>query len=356
MMGRIELDHLSKSFAGSPKPIVDNVSLTIEDGEFVVLLGPSGCGKTTLLRLIAGLDQPDAGDIRFDGESVRSKEPRDRDIALVFQQYALYPHLSVEKNLIYPLKVAPLSKQERQERVEWAADLVGITALLDRRPSELSGGEQQRVAVARAIVRRPRLFLMDEPLSNLDMQTRVKLRAELRALQQSIQTTTIMVTHDQADAMAIADRIVVIAKGVVQQFGSPDDLYERPANRFVASFLGNPSMNLFGGVVEGKSVVVDHHWRLPLPGHLSLPPDVIVGIRPESIELVDESTEGGLLARVKLIEPLGSEVIVHVTVGNLNIRVRCGPHTRPDIESEVVLSVDSDAIHLFDPVSGDALT
>ncbi len=354
-MGRVELDRISKSFEVRDQPIVKNVSLAIEDGELVVLLGPSGCGKTTLLRMIAGLDHPDAGDIVFDGVSVLRREPKDRDIAFVFQQYALYPHLTVEGNLRYPLKVTSLSKSARQERVVWAAELVGIGDLLKRMPAELSGGEQQRVAVARAIVRRPQLFLLDEPLSNLDAQTRVKLRAELRALQQSIRTTTIMVTHDQADAMAVADRIAVLAGGVVQQFGTPDQIYDRPANLFVASFLGSPAMNLLKATVEPQSLLVDETWRLAFPDVAELPSSVVVGIRPEGIALSATEAKNSVPARVHLVEPLGSEVIVHVACGTSTLRVRCGPRSRPAAGSDVLIRVDPEMIHLFDPETGDAI-
>jgi ABC-type sugar transport system ATPase subunit len=354
-MGSVTLQNLTKSFANRPQPVVRDTSLAIEDGEFIVLLGPSGCGKTTLLRMIAGLEYPDSGDIRIDGMSVLGREPRNRDIAFVFQHYALYPHLTARQNLDYPLKSTTLSRSERSERVTWAANLAGIGELLGRRPAELSGGEQQRVALARALVRRPRLFLMDEPLSNLDVQTRVRVRSELRVLQQSIRTTTIMVTHDQADAMAAADRIAVVAQGVVQQFGTPDEIYQRPANRFVAEFVGSPAMNLLLATVDRGAATLPGGRRLPIPVAAGFPSSVLLGIRPEAFEFANSAREGGIPGVVHLVEPFGSEVVVHVRAGESTLRVRCGPRVRPAVGSDVIVTLDPGSVHLFHPETGDAI-
>jgi len=243
-MARVEYDGVTKRF-GTTVTAIRDLTLKVDDGELLVLLGPSGCGKTTALRLLAGLEKPDAGDIRIDGASVVKVAPQDRDVALVFQNYALYPHLSARENLLFPLKMRKLSPAERDRRVEDVANLLGISHLLDRKPSQLSRGEQQRVALGRAIVRRPRVFLMDEPLSNLDANRRTHLRTELKALQRRLGTTTLYVTHDQDEAMSLADRIAIMNEGQLQQVASPIDLYQRPANRFVAEFIGSPPMNLF---------------------------------------------------------------------------------------------------------------
>jgi multiple sugar transport system ATP-binding protein len=354
-MAGLQLSHLVKHFECAARAVIDDVSLTIDDGEFVVLLGPSGCGKTTLLRMIAGLEYPNSGDILLDGASQLGRDAAARDIALVFQQYALYPHMTVEQNLLYPLKVTTLTKNERQDRVVWAAELVDIGALLARRPAELSGGEQQRVALARAIVRRPQLFLLDEPLSNLDAQTRVSLRGELRSLQRSLGATTVMVTHDQADAMAVADRIAVMSQGRVEQFGSADDLYERPANMFVAKFMGSPMINMVEATVAPDGLILASGWRLPNPAGLTLPAQVHVGIRPESITLLESPSASCLPVQVTAVEPFGSEVIVHVRAGDLTLRVRCGPRVRPPVGSERWISVSPGSILLFDAQTGTAL-
>src|SRR3954469_22489663 len=257
-MAEVEYDDVWKQFAAQSQDAaaVRGLSLEIPDRELLVLLGPSGCGKTTALRRLAGLEEPDGGDIRIGGKSVVGLEPKDRDVALVFQSYALYPHLSAHDNIGYPLKVRKLSPADQEARIEKVAEMLGIGHLLPRRPSQLSGGEQQRVALARAIVREPRVFLMDEPLSNLGAKLRVHTRTELKALQRELGTTMVFVTHDQAEAMSLANRIAVLNKGGLQQIGTPDELYDHPANVFVAEFIGSPPMNLLPGKRDGSDVVV----------------------------------------------------------------------------------------------------
>lgn len=355
-MGRVEYDRVSKQFPGQPRPAVDELALEIPDGELLVFLGPSGCGKTTALRMLAGLEWPDRGDIRIDGRSVVALEPKDRDVALVFQSYALYPHMTVHDNLLYPLKVRRMSGAERKERVARVAGLLGLTPLLARKPAQLSGGEQQRVALGRAIVRQPRVFLMDEPLSNLDAKLRTHMRTEIKALQRQLGVTTIFVTHDQAEAMTLADRIAVFSAGQLQQLGSPDEIYNRPANLFVADFIGSPPMNLLEAERRDGSFVTSTGWRLPAPNHLaSFPRQVKLGLRPEAIALTEHPVADAPAAEVVTVEPLGSEVIVNVAIGPTLLRVRTAPGTPPRPGQTVYPQADPRALHIFDANSGQAL-
>jgi multiple sugar transport system ATP-binding protein len=267
-VAHVEFDEVWKRFAAQGAAAVQGLSLAIPDRELLVLLGPSGCGKTTALRMLAGLEEPDAGDIRIGGTSVVGLEPKERDVALVFQSYALYPHMSAGDNIGYPLKVRKLSRAEQRAKIEWVAEMLGIGHLLPRRPGQLSGGEQQRVALARAIVREPRVFLMDEPLSNLDAKLRVHTRTELKTLQRELGTTMVFVTHDQAEAMSLAHRIAVMNAGELQQVGTPDEVYDHPANLFVAEFIGSPPMNLLEGIrssspTVGPSLYRPAPWRPP---------------------------------------------------------------------------------------------
>jgi multiple sugar transport system ATP-binding protein len=357
-MARVEYDNVWKQFPAQAEnaAAVRGLSLDIDDRELLVLLGPSGCGKTTALRMLAGLEEPDRGDIRIDGKSVIDLEPKDRDVALVFQSYALYPHLSARENIRYPLKVRRLSRAEQEGKVERVAEMLGIGHLLPRRPAELSGGEQQRVALARAIVREPRVFLLDEPLSNLDAKLRVHTRTELKTLQRELGTTTVFVTHDQAEAMTLATRIAVLKAGELQQIGTPDEVYDHPANVFVAEFIGSPPMNLLEARREGAELVVAGSWRLRAPkleqrggsgdGRLT------VGLRPEGIEV----TSGGQPAEVVAVEPLGSEVIIDVRIDDVALKVRAAPDIRPEAGSTIGLRADPAAVRVFDRSSGAALT
>jgi multiple sugar transport system ATP-binding protein len=355
-MARIEFDGVWKQFSKLAPPAVQDLNLSVADGEMLVVLGPSGCGKTTALRMLAGLEDPDAGDIRIDGRSVVDFEPKDRDIALVFQQYALYPHLTARNNILYPLKVQHLVQAERRSRVERVAQLLGIGRLLDRKPAQLSGGEQQRVALGRAIVRQPRVFLMDEPLSNLDAQLRLQMRTELKALQRELGITTFFVTHDQAEAMTLADRIAVMSLGRLQQIGTPDEVYDRPANLFVAEFLGSPPMNILPAERTSEGLVAAGIWHLPLPaGYDPASTSLRVGLRPEAIELVTGSENGGTPVEVFLSEPLGSEVIVNARIGDALVKIRTAPDVRPRPGESVQIRARADGLRLYDGETGKAL-
>jgi len=354
-VSRVEYDDVWKKFPTRDAPAVQGLTLDVADGEFLVLLGPSGCGKTTALRMLAGLEQLDRGDIRIDGKSVVTLEPKDRDVALVFQSYALYPHMSVRDNIQYPLRVRKQSAGTRASRVDRVAKLLRIEHLLPRRPAQLSGGEQQRVALARAIVREPRVFLMDEPLSNLDAKLRTHTRTELKALQQQLGVTTIFVTHDQAEAMTMADRIAVLDAGRLQQLGTPDTVYQRPANLFVAQFIGSPPMNIVAARHENGSLLLEGGWRIEAPRIAKDAAELRAGLRPEAIELDMVAREGAQPAEVLVSEPLGSEVIVNVKLGDVLLKVRTGPDVRPDPGTRVFLRAQPAAVRVFDASSGAAL-
>jgi multiple sugar transport system ATP-binding protein len=353
-VANVEFERVWKRFDSQAAAAVRGLSLSIPDRELLVLLGPSGCGKTTALRMLAGLEEPDDGDIRIGGRSVVGLEPKDRDVALVFQSYALYPHLSARDNIGYPLKVRKLSRAEQQAKIEQVAEMLAIGHLLPRRPAQLSGGEQQRVALARAIVREPRVFLMDEPLSNLDAKLRVHTRTELKTLQRELGTTMVFVTHDQAEAMSLAHRIAVLSQGELQQIGTPDDVYDRPANVFVAEFIGSPPMNLLEATRDGDSVVAAGGWRIPVPdgGAPGSTGELTLGLRPEGIEIVAD----GQPAEVVAVEPFGSEVIVDVRIGSQALKIRTAPDVRPAAGSTVALRAVPSAVRLFDRSSGAALS
>ncbi|HEY7035800.1 MAG TPA: ABC transporter ATP-binding protein [Thermomicrobiales bacterium] len=354
-MAQIDFDGVWKQFAKQASPAVQDLSLAVADAELLVVLGPSGCGKTTALRMLAGLEDPDAGDIRIDGRSVVNLEPKDRDIALVFQQYALYPHLTARNNMLYPLKVQHVGQSERLARVDRVAQLLGIGRLLDRKPGQLSGGEQQRVALGRAIVRQPRAFLMDEPLSNLDAQLRIQMRTEIKGLQRDLGITTFFVTHDQAEAMTLADRIAVMSAGRLQQIGTPDEVYDRPANLFVAEFLGSPPMNILPAERTADGLVVAGAWRMPVPTGYDLSHgEVRIGLRPEAIELVP-ATDDGTPVQVFLSEPLGSEVIVNARIGESMVKIRTAPDVRPKPGETVHLRARPEGLRFYDAGTGEAL-
>ena len=339
---------------------VDRLHLEIRAGEFIVLLGPSGCGKTTTLRMLAGLENVTSGNIYIGDSCVNEVPPRDRDVAMVFQSYALYPHMTIAENIAYPLRVRRVPRHEISGRVKKAGELLGILELLERKPKELSGGQRQRVALARAIVRHPRVFLMDEPLSNLDAKLRVYMRGELKRLQYELGTTTLYVTHDQAEAMTLAHRVAVMESGRLQQFDTPLNIYERPANKFVAGFMGSPSMNFVDGTLdhsERRFVSPDVTLAFRSQG-LSLPhgpTQVVLGVRPEDIKLSVNEFEGGLPATVYVTEALGNETFVFLNLGKRRIVARTGPAMRLDMESKVWISFEETKLHFFDPVSGNRL-
>ena len=301
-MATIEFQGVQKKFGDVT--VIPDMSLTIDDGEFVSLLGPSGCGKSTTLFMLAGIYLPSGGDLLFDGARVNEVEARDRNVGIVFQSYALYPHMTVFKNIAFPLKFKKVPDSEVSRRVNDAAELVRVAELLERRPEQLSGGQQQRVALARALVKDPALLLLDEPLSNLDATLRLAMRTEIKALQERLKVTTILVTHDQVEATTMADRIVCMSEGRIEQIGTPDDLYRRPASRFVAAFVGSPPINLFDGhAADGRLVVNDHLLALkgkPASG------EVVFGVRPEDLHF---TAEGGVECRIEQIEPMGRETL-----------------------------------------------
>jgi ABC-type sugar transport system ATPase subunit len=357
-MSRVALEGITKRFGDVVA--VDNVNLEVQDQEFLVLLGPSGCGKSTLLRMIAGLENPSEGTIRIGQRVVNDIEPRDRDIAMVFQSYALYPHMSVARNIEFPLKTRKTPKPERAERVAEAARVLGLDGLLNRKPAELSGGQRQRVALARAIVRRPEAFLMDEPLSNLDAKLRVQTRAELVELQRRFSATVIYVTHDQVEAMTMGHRIAILDHGVLQQVDDPQRVYAAPSNLFVANFIGTPPMNTLEGAIgrEGDGVVLRlDGTSVPLPSAFVTAAEraglqrAVVGVRPEDIR-IDGS--GAVPAKVTVIESLGHErhVICRLDDGTMVI-VRQGADEPAPKEGEAVhLDWDAEDGHLFDAVTG----
>ena len=346
----IEFNHVTKEFGGAC--VVDDLSLEIHDGEFIVLLGPSGCGKTTTLRMLAGLESVTSGEITIDGERVNDVPTQHRDLAMVFQSYALYPHMTIAENIGYPLRVRKIEKNERAKRVERVAAMLEIESLLDRKPRQLSGGERQRVALARAIVREPRAYLMDEPLSNLDARLRVQMRGELKRLQHQLGTTTIYVTHDQAEAMTLASRVAVMRKGRLQQFDTPLNIYNHPANRFVAEFVGSPSMNFVDGRIDDGTFTSDS-----LKIQLHARPEqsnVTIGIRPEHIQVLTEAGNGTVEASVYVTELMGNETFVFLSVGNHRLISRAPADFRAEVESKVWLRIDVDKLHFFD-ASGKAL-
>lgn len=353
-MAGVSLKGVTKSFGKTE--VVHGVDLDIADGEFLVLVGPSGCGKSTILRMIAGLETVTSGELSIDGALVNDLEPKDRDIAMVFQNYALYPHMSVRRNMAYGLKVRKMDSAEIDRRVEEAADTLGLEAYLNRKPRELSGGQRQRVAMGRAIVRDPSVFLLDEPLSNLDAKLRNQMRVELKRLHQRLANTFIYVTHDQVEAMTLGQRIMVMNGGNVEQVGTPSEIYNHPESVFVAAFMGSPAMNILSGRVEGESVHIGEKTRLAFSGDIS-GRGIRIGIRPEHLFLHGGSGAEGcsIEARVELVEPLGGDTVVHCTVigeSDDDIVVRLHPD-EVLTEGEIVsLSFKPDSLHFFDSGNG----
>ncbi len=337
--------------------ILHGVDIDIQDGEFVILVGPSGCGKSTLLRMIAGLEEISAGRISIGGRVVNNVAPKERDIAMVFQSYALYPHMTVEANMGFSLRLAKAPKEEIKTRVREAAQILGLEKLLDRHPRNLSGGQRQRVAMGRAIVRQPQVFLFDEPLSNLDAKLRVQMRSEIKQLHQRLKTTTVYVTHDQIEAMTMADKIVVMRDGHVEQIGSPLELYDSPANLFVAGFIGSPGMNFIKGKIsagEAVEFVADGGTRLPVPAGTAVVrgQEVIYGIRPEHLTI----NQAGAHAEVSLIEPTGAETQITASLGQVQIVATVRDRLKLQAGDPISIAPDLTKVHLFDAVTEKALT
>jgi multiple sugar transport system ATP-binding protein len=330
--------------------VLTDFDLDIADGQFLALLGPSGCGKTTALRIMAGLEQPSEGRVFLGERDVTDVPPRGRDIAMVFQSYALYPHLKVADNIGYPLRIRGVQKDRIRSEVARIAESLGLTKLLDRKPRQLSGGERQRVALARAIIRQPSAFLMDEPLSNLDAQLRIQMRTEIKRLQKELTVTTLYVTHDQVEAMTMADRVAIMFGGKLQQLASPAELYAKPANTFVAKFVGSPPMNVLNGAVA-DGVFRTAGASIPV-GPAAPTGDVRLGFRPEAAAIVGPSDAGAVPLRVYTVEPLGNEVIVSFSIGDTIVHIRVGPETPVAMGDSCGLRIDPRSIHFFDPGEG----
>jgi sn-glycerol 3-phosphate transport system ATP-binding protein len=348
-MATLTLDNVKKSYG--EREVVHGVSCGVADGELVVVVGPSGCGKSTLLRMVAGLEEVTSGSVAIDGRVVNGVEPKDRDIAMVFQNYALYPHMSVYDNMAYGLKMRGMARDRIKERVDRAAAILQLDGLLDRKPRQLSGGQRQRVAMGRAIVRDPKVFLFDEPLSNLDAKLRVQMRVEIKRLQQELGTTSLYVTHDQVEAMTLADRLIVMNAGNADQIGPPLELYERPATSFVAGFIGSPAMNLVDGRCDGAAVAVGNCLlpAAPAPSEAGLA--VTVGLRPEHLK---PAADGPLPVTVELLERLGADTIVHGRLGGDGIMLTARAAGTIDAPLGAVLrfTVRPEHIHLFDSATG----
>jgi ABC-type sugar transport system ATPase subunit len=346
----LALRRLRKAFGTTE--VVRGIDLDIADGEFVVLVGPSGCGKSTILRMVAGLEEASGGEILIDGAVVNERDPKDRDIAMVFQDYALYPHMTVAENMAFSLRWRGVGRPEIQRRVQRAAEILDIAHLLERKPRELSGGQRQRVAMGRAIVRDPKVFLFDEPLSNLDARLRVAMRTEIKRLRDRVRATTIYVTHDQVEAMTLADRIVVMQGGRILQVGTPEDIFDTPASTFVAGFIGAPAMNLLPGRIHDGHAILPDGTALPASGP---PGPVTIGLRPERLVWAppDAPTGGAVIeAPALVVEPLGSETLVTIELAGHAVHARVPPRSVRQSGERVRLAVTSDSVHLFDHATG----
>ncbi len=348
-MAKIEFNDVRKSYGTNQ--VVHGITLSVEDGEFVVLVGPSGCGKSTLLRMVAGLEEITGGTISIGGRVVNDLEPKDRDCAMVFQNYALYPHMSVYDNMAYGLKIRKLPKAEIDRRVNEAAAILELDGFLARKPRQLSGGQRQRVAMGRAIVREPAAFLFDEPLSNLDAKLRVQTRLEIQKLHRRLRTTSLYVTHDQVEAMTLAQRMIVMNAGRAEQVGTPDAVYSRPATTFVASFIGSPPMNLFPGRVspDGRAFVAADNSRIELPAAYGAlgGRELVLGVRPENLLLGGSN----LAMQVETVEVLGAEHLVHGKVAGTGLIVRTGPQASPAPGAMAQFGFSAEAVHWFDPTT-----
>ncbi|MDF0599465.1 sn-glycerol-3-phosphate ABC transporter ATP-binding protein UgpC [Psychromarinibacter sp. C21-152] len=360
-MSVVTLKSIKKSFGTTQT--VHGIDLDIADGEFIVLVGPSGCGKSTTLRMIAGLESITEGDLLIDGRKVNELEPGDRDVAMVFQNYALYPHLNVADNITFGLRLRKVPKPEVAERLDHTAAILGLQPYLYRKPRQLSGGQRQRVAMGRAIIRNPSVFLFDEPLSNLDAELRSQMRAEIKHLHAKLPTTTIYVTHDQVEAMTLADRVVVMNDGRIEQIADPETLYLHPDSRFVAGFIGSPGMNFFDATVEPSGDGARLRFRdgqtlevaARAPFSTNAGRDLVVGIRPEHVSLNDAEAADALHAEITLVEPLGMETLVHLRLGDAEMLARIEPQRGLKAGQQVPVAVNPDKLHLFDRETGAAI-
>ena len=351
----VQIDGLRRRFPGADRPAVDDLSLTVATGETLCLVGPSGCGKSTTLRIVAGLDFPDGGTVSIDGRAMADVPPQDRDVAMVFQGFALYPHMRVREILAFPMKMRGVPPADRDKAIGETAEMLGITRLLDRRPAQLSGGEQQRVAMGRAIVRRPKVFLFDEPLSNLDAALRAELRVELRRLLERLEATAVYVTHDQAEAMTLGDRIAVLNAGHLEQVDTPRVIYEEPATKFVAGFFGTPPMNLVDARRDGARV---HALGVDFDAPEGDAKSLVLGVRPEHVHVVaDEAVDGHVTTRgtVRAVEPHGAESHIDLDIGGESIRARVEGFAGFAPGAELSVSVDPARVHFFDEETGRAV-
>jgi len=350
-MANLAIRNLVKTY--DKTEVLHGISLDVDDGEFVVFVGPSGCGKSTTLRLIAGLEDVTGGEILIGGNVVNNLEPKERDIAMVFQNYAIYPHMTVRKNIGFGLRTAKMSKPAKEARIDEVAGILGMTDLLGRKPSQLSGGQRQRVAIGRAMVRDPAVFLFDEPLSNLDAQLRTQMRLEIKKLHQRVGNTIIFVTHDQVEAMTMADRIVIMKDGYIQQVGTPAEVYHKPANTFVARFIGAPSMNMLSGIVSNGKLQLGSGTKLDLGLGVPEGQRITLGVRPEDLH----PGEGPELVRgpVTVREPLGHETLIYVGVEGQEVIAKADGRTPPEVGADVSLMADVENLHVFDAETGASL-
>ena len=359
-MASVSFKNAQRLYPGSSKPAVDDLNLDIDDGEFMVLVGPSGCGKSTSLRMLAGLEEVTSGEIHIGDREITHLQPKDRDIAMVFQNYALYPHMSVADNMAFSLKMAKVNKDERAKRVQEAAKLLDLEDYLDRKPKALSGGQRQRVAMGRAIVRHPQVFCMDEPLSNLDAKLRVSTRTQIAALQQRLGITTVYVTHDQVEAMTMGDRVAVLKDGILQQVDTPLNLYDHPVNLFVAGFIGSPAMNLVDALAgEGAAKIGEYTVPVDRAASSKMQGNITVGVRPEAWRLVSEE-EGGLPVKVTVVEELGADAYVYGTSGvegtPSDIVVRIDARRDLHKGETIYVTTNPDQVHVFATESGERLS
>jgi multiple sugar transport system ATP-binding protein len=350
-MANLSLHNLTKSYGSTQ--VLHGINLDVADGEFVVFVGPSGCGKSTTLRMIAGLEEVTSGEVIIGDRAVNNLEPKERDIAMVFQNYAIYPHMSVKKNIAFGLRSSNMSKPDKESRIQEVAEILGMVPLLDRKPNALSGGQRQRVAIGRAMVRDPAVFLFDEPLSNLDAQLRTQMRLEIKKLHQRVGNTIIFVTHDQIEAMTMADRIVIMKDGHIQQVGTPAEVYHKPANAFVAQFIGAPSMNMIRGTLDRDGVSLITGGKINTTQTSVDPRKILVGVRPDDLSL--EAGNPVVSGEVTVREPLGPETLIYVDTPSGEIIAKASGRTPPAVGEKVTLSAEIPNLHIFDSETGLAL-